>query len=305
MTMHAVVTGSSGLVGSALVQSLTSAGHHVTRLVRRPAGSGEIQWDPTAAGFDAGSLAGIDAVVHLAGENIAAQRWTAAFKQRIRASRVQGTQALCQSLAASPRPPRVLVSASATGFYGDRGTEALDEQSSAGRGFLADTCREWEAATRPAQAAGIRVVLLRFGMILSARGGALAQMLLPFRLGLGGRVGDGEQIWSWIGLPDAVRAIRHCLTAESLSGPVNVVAPEPVANREFTRVLARVLHRPAWMPVPAFAVRWAFGEMADELLLSSARVQPRQLLESGFAFGAPTLSEALQESLRPGNPRPA
>jgi uncharacterized protein (TIGR01777 family) len=243
-------------------------------------------------------LEGIDAAIHLAGENIAARRWVAAQKKRIRDSRVQGTRLISVGLAEMKRPPRVLVSASAIGWYGDRGAELLDETSDAGEGFLAGVTRDWEAATRPASDAGIRVVLLRFGLILSRQGGALTKMLTPFKLGGGGRIGDGQQYWSWVSIDDAVGAVRHALITESLSGPVNVVAPEAVTNQEFTRTLGRVLRRPTLMPIPAFAARLALGEMADELLLASARVQPVRLMESGYEFQHGSLEAALRHVLK-------
>lgn len=294
--MHVAVTGASGLVGSTLLPLLSTGRHQVTRLVRRAAGEGEATWDP-ASGVEPSALEGVDAVVHLAGENIAAARWTAAAKQRIRDSRVQGTRVLSETLSRSPRPPKVLVSASAIGFYGNRGDEELTEDSAAGAGFLAEVVRDWEAATEPARAAGIRVVNLRFGVILSPRGGALAKMLLPFKLGAGGRVGDGRQYWSWISIDDAAGAIYHSMMADGLSGPVNAVAPHAVRNSEFTETLGRVLRRPTILPMPAFAARLALGEMADDLLLASARVIPRQLERTDYVFRQPTLELALRHVL--------
>ena len=225
--MNVDITGSSGLVGSTLVPMLTTGGHHVTKLVRSDAGEFDVEWDPQADTFDAAALDGVDAVVHLAGENIAAARWNANVKEKIRSSRVNGTRVLCEGLAKMPTPPKVLVCASAIGFYGDRGDELLTEESAAGSGFLAEVAQEWEAATAPAREAGIRVVHLRFGVILSPRGGALAKMLLPFKLGMGGRVGSGRQYWSWISVDDAAGAIHHALMTDSLRGPVNAVAPHP------------------------------------------------------------------------------
>ncbi|MGH7139553.1 MAG: TIGR01777 family oxidoreductase, partial [Pirellulales bacterium] len=230
---HVAVTGASGLVGSALVPLLAAGGHRVTRLVRRAAKEGEVTWDPQN-GFDTAALGGVEAIVHLAGENIAAGRWTGVVKERIRTSRVQGTRTLCEGLARLQPRPQALVCASAIGFYGDRGDEQLTEQSSGGAGFLADVVREWEAAAQPARDAGIRVVHLRFGVILSAKGGALAKMLLPFKLGAGGRVGSGRQYWSWIAIDDAAGAIYHAMMTDSLAGPVNAVAPHPATNIEFT-----------------------------------------------------------------------
>ena len=294
--MQIAITGASGLVGSTLVPLLTTGGHQVTKLVRRKAGEGEATWDPQGE-FDGAALDGINAVVHLAGENIAGSRWSAKVKEKIRSSRVQGTRVLCEGLAKMPRPPKVLVCASAIGFYGDRCDEELNEQSAQGTGFLADVAREWEAATQPARDAGIRVVNLRFGVILSPKDGALAKMLLPFKLGGGGRVGSGKQYWSWISIDDAARAVHHALMTDSLSGPVNAVAPNPVTNGEFTKTLGRVLNRPTMVPMPAFAARLALGEMADELLLASTRVEPKELCGSGYEFRQPTLESALRHLL--------
>ncbi len=297
-SMHVAVSGSRGLVGSSLVPLLTTGGHRVTRLVRgAAAGADETAWDPVRGLLDVPRLDGVDAVVHLAGENIAAGRWTPARKAEIRRSRVDGTRTLCDVLARLPHPPTVLVSASAIGIYGDRGAEVLTEQSAPGTGFLTDVCREWEAATESASQAGIRVVNLRFGMILSPRGGALQKMLLPFRLGLGGRIGDGRQFTSWIAVDDAVGVIHHAICEASVRGPVNAVAPGPVSNADFTRSLARVLRRPALFPVPAFAARLAFGEMADALLLAGARVMPARLQASGYRFRFPELEAALRHLL--------
>lgn len=294
--MHIAITGASGLIGATLVPLLTGGGHQVTRLVRRAAAPGEAVWDP-AQGIDPAALETIDAVVHLAGENIAAARWSAAVKQRIRESRVRGTRVLCEALAKSPGAVKVLVCASAIGFYGHRGDEELTEESAAGTGFLAEVVRDWEAATGPARAAGIRVVNLRFGVILSSQGGALAKMLLPFKLGAGGCVGTGRQYWSWISIDDAAGAIVYSLMTGSLSGPVNAVAPRPATNREFTKTLGRVLRRPTFLPMPAFAARLALGEMADDLLLASTRVVPWQLDRAGYAFRHPALEAALRHVL--------
>lgn len=297
--LHLVVSGASGLIGSALISSLSGDGHRVIRLVRRPAGAGEITWDPATGRLDPGHLEGADGVVHLAGENVGA-RWTRGRKTRIRNSRVQGTRLLSETLARLERPPRVLVSASAVGIYGDRGNEILTEASPPGhpdRDFLVSVGLEWEAAAEAARAAGIRVVHPRLGVVLSPKGGALSKLLMPFRLGLGGRVGSGSQWMSWISLADAVGVLRHLLVAEALHGPVNATAPEPVTNRDFTRILGRVLRRPTPFPLPATALRLALGEMADRTLLASTRVLPSQLLQSGYRFEHPDLEGALRHVL--------
>jgi uncharacterized protein (TIGR01777 family) len=295
--MHIAVTGASGLVGSELVSLLTTGGHHVTALVRGEPRDGEVAWNPKADSFDASSLDGVDAVVHLAGENIAAGRWTDAMKQRIRDSRVHGTRVLCEGLARMKSLPKVLVAASAIGFYGNRGDELLDESSDPGEGFLSEVCDEWEAATKPAQEAGMRVVNLRIGVVLSPKGGALAKMLTPFMLGAGGIVGNGRQYWSWISIDDVAGAIHHALMTDSLSGPLNAVAPSAPTNREFTKTLGRVLRRPTILPMPAFAAKLALGEMAKDLLLSSTRVEPKKLVESGYQFRQPILEKALRHVL--------
>ena len=304
------VTGASGLVGSALVTGLTSAGHRVVRVVRGAgaasvAGQRLARWDPESGALEPSALAGADAVVHLAGESVAGGRWTEAKKRRIRSSRVDVTRRLAEALPRLERPPRLLVSASAVGYYGDRGSEILREDSAPGPGFLAEVCREWEAATDPAARAGIRVVRRRIGMVLSRRGGALGAMLTPFRLGAGGPVGSGVQWVSWIAIDDLVGAILHALATESLAGPVNAVAPEPVTNRELARTLGRVLRRPALLPLPAVAARLLFGQMADELLLASARVEPARLRATGFTFRHARLEDALRHELgRPHRTRP-
>ena len=276
--MKVAVTGSTGLVGSALIPLLESAGHEVVRL-RRPA-----QWDPEKGTADPSAFGGVDAVVHLAGENIAGGRWTAARKERILNSRVKGTKLIAETLGNLPKPPQVLVSASAIGYYGDRGSELLREQSPPGTGFLPDVCRQWEAATDAATRKGIRVVHLRTGIVLSGKGGALRKMLLPFKLGVGGKIGSGEQYWSWISIDDHCAAILHCIQASSLHGPVNSVSPSPVTNLEFTKALGRVLGRPVIFPLPAFAARLVLGEMSDPLLLASARIEPSKLMASRFIF---------------------
>jgi uncharacterized protein len=296
--MHILVTGASGLIGSALVSSLTAAGYSVTRLVRRPPQSGEkaVRWDPLTGFIDASALEGLDGVVHLAGESID-ERWTAAKKVSIRDSRVKGTEVLCEALAQLASPPKVLVSASAIGYYGDRGEEILREESAPGSGFLVEVCRAWEAATEPARQAGLRTVQLRFGVVLSPAGGALAKILPPFRLGLGGVLGSGRQYMSWIALDDAIGAIQQAIVTDNLQGPTNAVAPEAVTNQEFTHTLGKILRRPTVVPLPAFAARLMFGEMADALLLASARVQPAKLLAVGYRFRYPTLAEALRHLL--------
>jgi uncharacterized protein (TIGR01777 family) len=297
--MRILISGASGMAGSALVPFLQAGGHEIARLVRRrPAREGaEVFWDPEGGQLDPAALDGFDGVVHLAGESIASGRWTARKKARIRDSRVLGTRLLSEGLARAARGPRVLVSASAVGYYGSRGDELLTEESSSGSGFLAEVCRDWEAATQPAAERGIRVVILRFGVILSATGGALKKMLVPFRMGVGGRVGDGRQHMSWIAIDDALEVVRQALAGDSLSGPVNAVTPAAVTNAEFARILGRVLSRPAVMPMPAFAARLAFGELADELLLSSQRVQPKRLIEKGHVFRFPELEGALRHLL--------
>jgi uncharacterized protein (TIGR01777 family) len=292
------VTGAGGLVGSALVSSLRASGHRVIPLARRAPHAGEdaLRWDPSSGSITPAAPA-LDAVVHLAGESIMGLRWTAAKKQRIRESRTTATRLLVQTLVRLPKPPAVLISASAIGYYGSRGDEVLTEDSRPGTGFLADVARDWEAATAAALAHGLRVVNSRFGVVLGARGGALAKMLTPFRLGVGGVVGDGRQWMSWIALDDVVGAIQHALVTETLRGPVNAVAPGPVTNAELTRTLGRVLRRPTLVPLPAFAARLAMGEMADALLLASQRVLPARLQASGYSFRHPTLEGALRSVL--------
>jgi uncharacterized protein (TIGR01777 family) len=294
--MRVLVTGASGLIGTALVQSLRRDGHEAITLVRRsPQGAGELQWNPAVT--DAQPFEGADAVVHLAGESIAGGRWTEERKKKIVESRLVGTQNLAESIAKVTRRPAVLVSASAIGYYGDRGDEVLTESSSSGSGFLAQVARGWEAATEPAARAGVRVVAPRIGVVLAGQGGALPKMALPFKFGLGGRVGSGKQWMSWITLDDLVRLLVYAVTNELIRGPVNAVSPQSVTNAEFTRTLARVLHRPAIFPAPAFAVRLVLGEMADELLLASQRVEPKVAMESGFRFQYPQLETALGHAL--------
>src|ERR1044072_8987141 len=297
--MKVIVTGSAGLVGRALVRSLLADGHEVTRLVRgdsqsfRAPGTAAVHWNPERGGIDAQSLEGHDAAVHLAGENVGEGRWDEEKKRRILESRVKGTSLLASALAGLSAKPKVLVSASATGFYGNRGAEILREESASGEGFLSEVCREWEKATLQASQADIRVVHLRIGVVLAGEGGALQKMLTPFKLGLGGKVGSGEQYMSWITLDDAVGVILFALENETLRGPVNVVAPHLVTNLEFTKTLGSVLSRPTIFFVPKFAARLAFGEVADALLLSSARVEPARLKEAGYSFQSPELGVAL------------
>ena len=298
--LHVAVTGASGLIGAALVPRLTSEGHRVSRLVRRAAGPGEIFWDPAAGSLDPRGLEGVDAVVHLSGENVGA-RWTAARKTRIRSSRVASTRLLSETLAGLQRPPEVLVSASAVGIYGNRGDEVLTEESPPGdpnRDFLVSVTQEWEKAAEPARVEGIRVVHPRFGVVLSPTGGALRKMLLPFRLGLGARLGSGRQWMSWISIDDAVEAVHQALVDDGLEGPVNVTSPGPVTNRDFTRTLARVLSRPALLAVPEPALRLAFGDMAEGTILSSTRAAPARLLQAGYRFGHPDLESALRHVLQ-------
>lgn len=296
--MRVAVTGSTGLIGRALVERLEAAGHQAVRIVRPRDSSGlgpstAVVWDPTAPEFDAGGLEGLDAVVHLAGEPIAARRWSPDQKARIAESRVRGTAVLAQALARLSEPPGVLVSASAIGYYGSRGDELLDESSSRGSDFLADVCRDWETAADPARAAGIRVAHPRTGVVLSGSGGALAEMLPFFRLGIGGRVGNGRQWMSWITLHDEVEALMWLITAD-VEGPVNLTAPEPVTNRELTAALGRALRRPAVLPTPKPALWAKLGrELTEALLYSSARVAPAVLTRRGFGFAHPDIATGL------------
>ena len=297
--MKVLVSGSTGLVGSALVGRLLARGDIPHCLVRgKAAGAGvPVPWKPENGVLDAGAIEGVDAVVHLAGESVAGGRWTPARKALIRDSRVRGTELLSRTLASLTTPPRVLVSASAIGYYGNRGDEVLDEGSASASDFLADVCKVWEAATSTAEDVGIRVVRLRIGVVLSANGGALQRMLTPFKWGLGGVVGPGTQYMSWVTLDDLVSAILFCIENTELRGAVNAVAPQPVTNRMFTKTLGRALRRPTLFPMPASAVRVLFGEMGEALLLSSARVRPARLLEAGFVFAHPELTPALAHVL--------
>lgn len=290
--MNVAVSGASGLIGRALGERLHLRGDVMRRLVRGHASGADIRWDPATQEIDAAALEETDVVVHLAGEPLANGRWNAAKKKRIVESRECGTRLIAETLARMTRRPRVLVSASAIGIYGSRGDEVLSESSSRGTGFLADVCQRWEAATEPAEKAGIRVVHLRIGLVLDPTGGALKVMLPVFRLGLGGRLGSGRQWMSWITLADTIRAIEHVMERSDVSGAVNVVGPAPMTNAEFTRTLGRVLGRPAVLPAPAWALRLAIGEMADEAVLASERAVPRKLHESGFVFSDSQLEAA-------------
>lgn len=301
--MNVLVSGSTGLIGSALVSALEGAGHRVTGLSRRGGGDGTVRWDPEAGEIEAGRLEGVEAVVHLAGESIVpggnpvTSRWTESKKRRILESRTKGTRLLAETVAALDPPPRVMVSASGINYYGDRGDEVLREESAPGTSFLARVCREWEAAAGPAREAGIRVVHTRFGIVLSPKGGALGATLPIFRLGAGGRIGSGRQWWSWVALDDAVGAIVHALTTDSLAGPANVGSPEPLINAAYTRVLGQVLNRPTLFPLPASVARLALGEVADELLLTSLRIEPAKLTQTGYEFRYLELEGALRHLL--------
>lgn len=296
--MKVIVSGASGLIGRSLIPFLTSVGHSVRPLVRRVSSSpGGILWDPEEGTIDQASLDGTDVVVHLAGESIAEGKWTPLKKERIKESRVKGTTLLAKSLAGMNSLPKVLVAASAIGYYGDRGEELLKEDSGAGQGFLPLVCEAWEASTAPASDKGIRVVNLRIGIVLSPDGGALAKMLLPFKMGAGGRLGSGSQYMSWITLDDVISIIHFAITTDSLQGPVNTVSPNPVTNQEFTKTLGRVLMRPTIFPAPAFVLRAAMGELAESLLLASTRVHPAKLIATSYPFRYPELEGALRHLL--------
>jgi uncharacterized protein (TIGR01777 family) len=292
--MKVLISGATGLIGSALVAELESGGHRTTRLTRSPRSSEDVGWDPSSGTIDASRIEGHDAVVHLAGESIGEGRWTPEKKRRIMQSRSEGTRLLAETIAGLPEPPEVLVSASAVGYYGDRGNELLREDSEPGWDFLAEVCRAWEAAADPAREAGIRVVHPRNGIVLSTGGGALARTLPIFKLGGGGRIGSGRQWWSWVAIDDVAGAYVHALTQDSLEGPLNVAAPNPLTNAEYTRVLGEVLNRPTVFPIPAPAARLMLGEVADALLLASQRVEPAKLEESGYEFRHPELEGALR-----------
>jgi len=302
--MNVLVTGSHGLIGRSLLPALRAAGHVAVPLVRTAPKPGEIRWDPAIGEIDPAGLQALgsfDALIHLAGENISGARWTREQKRKIRESRTQSTRHLTRTVLSLPQRPAAFLCASAIGYYGDRGQDTVTEESVPGSGYLASVSQEWEAATIPAVEAGIRVVNMRFGVVLSPEGGALAKMLPMFQRGLGGPLGSGRQWFSWIERHDAVGAILHCLSSDTLRGPVNLVAPNPVQNAEFARVLGEVLGKPARLPAPAFALKLVFGpEMAEALLLTGARVKPRRLLESGYAFRHPELEGALRHALRLG-----
>ncbi len=294
--MNVLVSGSSGMVGSAVVDALEKEGHSVLRLTRTwGGGGGRVRWDPSAGEIEANRLEGVEAVIHLAGETVQG-RWTPAKKARIRDSRVEGTRLLARTLAGLSAPPEVMVCASASGYYGSRGDEVLREESPPGDNFLARVCQEWEAAADPAREAGIRVVNTRFGIVLSEKGGALGATLPIFKLGLGGRIGSGRQYWPWVAIDDVVGAVSYALEG-SLSGPVNVAAPDPKTNAEYTKALGRVLSRPVIFPLPAPVARVALGQVADELLLASQRLDPAKLEESGYRFRQPELEGAFRHLL--------
>ena len=297
--MKILITGGTGLIGSALNSYLKAHDHSTYIVVRKtPQSTNEIQWDPAAGTIDRTKIDAMDAAVHLAGESIAAGRWTPERKTAILESRVKGTRLLSEALASTPNPPKTLICASASGYYGNRGTEVMTEESDPGNGFLSDVCKQWEAAANPAREKGIRVVNMRFGIVLSPKGGALAKMLTPFKLGAGGPIGSGQQYWSWIALDDVITAIDHAIQMESLKDGVNTVTPNPATNAEFTKVLGCVLMRPAFFPLPSFGAHVVLGEMADELLLASCRMQPAKLLATNYVFRYPDLTGALYHLLK-------
>jgi uncharacterized protein (TIGR01777 family) len=297
--MRIAISGSTGFVGDALIAKLKEQGHEVIRLVRRPGETvdPEILWNPAEGTLNPEALEGIGGVINLSGENIASGRWTPEKKRRIRDSRVAATTLLSETIARLKQKPQVMVSASAIGYYGDRGDELLDESSAPGTGFLAEVCQHWESAAQPAEKAGIRVCLLRIGAVLDPAGGALGKMLAPFKMGMGGVVGRGDQYMSWITREDLVGAILHCLDTPGLAGPVNAMAPNPVTNREFTAALGKALGRPTLVPVPAFALKMLLGELGENLALVSTRAVPRQLEAAGFTFTHPDIDTALEALL--------
>lgn len=293
------ITGASGMVGTALATMLREAGHRPVSITRKESDSerGSITWDPATGIKDPKALDNIDTIVHLAGENIAAGRWTAKLKDRIRRSRVEGTRSIVNSIAAASRRPKTLICASAIGYYGDRGDTILEEDAAPGQGYLADVCRDWEHEAEAATQLGLRVVQVRIGVVLTPKGGALAKMLLPFKLGCGGIIGSGKQYWSWIGLHDLVPILTYCIEHDSMNGPVNAVSPNSLTNYDFTKGVGRALHRPTIIPMPAFAAKLVLGEMAVDLLLASARVMPKKLIENGFQFDYPELVGCLEHEL--------
>ncbi len=295
--MKVAITGSSGLIGSSLVSFLAEKSVTVSKILRENPEGDDIFWKPEGGDWDSAFSGGIDGIVHLAGENIASGKWTRKKKAKIRNSRIEGTKRLCEHILKLPTPPSVFVCASAIGYYGDRGMEFLNEGSSRGSGFLPDVCLGWEEAAESLSKAGIRVVNVRFGIVLSKDGGALAKMMTPFKMGMGGKIGSGTQYMSWIAMDDVTGAIYHSLVTESLKGPINVTAPNPVTNKEFTNTLGEVLKRPAVVPMPAFAAKLAFGEMAKDLLLASTKVAPKRLSDSGYEFQYPELEPALKHIL--------
>ncbi len=294
--MNVLISGATGLIGSALIPELEAGGHKITRLTRSPKAAGDVGWDPEAGTID-GDLEGTEAVVHLAGESIAEGRWTPEKKRRIVESRVKGTRLLAEKISTLSPPPAVMVSTSAVGLYGDRGDELLTEESGPGTGFLPDVCQEWEAAAEPAREAGIRVAHPRIGVVLSTEGGALATTLPIFKLGGGGKIGSGRQWVSWVALDDVVGAMIHALTDASVEGPFNVGSPNPTTNAEYTKVLGKVLGRPTILPLPAPAIRVMLGEVADALLLASQRMEPAKLEVTGYGFRYPHLEDALRHLL--------
>lgn len=295
--MDVLISGATGLIGTELTAALEAGGHRTTRLTRSPKGPGDVRWDPMAGEIDASRLGGHDAVVHLAGESIAEGRWNAAKKRRIMESREKGTRLLSETLAGLPEKPAVMVSVSGINYYGDSGDEVLTEESPPGADFLAEVCKVWEASADPAREAGIRVVHPRMGIVLSPKGGALGRTLPIFKVGGGGRIGSGRQWWSWVALDDVVGAIVHALENDAVAGPLNVSTPNPLTNAQYTRVLGRVLNRPTVFPLPAPAARLVLGEVADALLLSSMRVEPAKLAETGYEFRYPELEWALRHLL--------
>lgn len=296
--MKIAIAGASGLIGSAFIKSVEEDGAEVTRLVRSSPRAGEIEWHPNQDAIDPGKLEGFDAIVNLAGENVAEGRWSDEKKKKIHDSRVNGTHLISEAIAKVEAKPRVFLCASATGIYGDRPDETLNEQSDSGGGFLAGVCREWEKATEPAAKAGVRVVNMRFGPVLAAHGGMMEKMLTPFKMGLGGKIGSGKQYISWVSIDDVVGAMKLALKNEAIRGPLNVVSPNPVTNEQFTKALGEALSRPTMMAVPAFAARLAFGEMADEMLLASQRVLPKKLTDAAFQFEYPRLEDALHRYIK-------